>query len=994
MTLEGDRQAKNHGLQLIIKKLALCKDDALVKKLAPSLINHYFLQLHSSPNRSGINDPDFFALVYRTGNQKLIKKLLDDFAMAEYTATYITLANLGDEKLIKSTLDKNWNKLKLSGNVKLSPDGLACAEKVCAAIKEPEEKYIAKVLFATPRVYRKDKDGKINYRQYNVQSAAFTKLANEFGNIKFSSKTNEIFCLQSLLSIHSDAGKIIAEKIPEKFLAFDVDTLVRLRNYNLSRQAGQVYFNCLMSGNSQAVFEKIKRLVELSRSSDNGIKNSVRNMLRGCSDAFFSKNLQEIKTEQVNDLAHLLLLLFNNMEDGYKAYPQSAFLIYLAGKQDELIKKLKSTPDNRRRVQTYLWNNQLRYMKSFCEKNKLEPRQKITDFLNSHLAREIFKNNAAALTEVQTSFVRESSDSFAGFKTYYDSLRANNKCSVNMINQFYSKLGQFIRKEYRRLKGNNRNQSPEAMRILFENYDKAFRDSDFTIRYNCLQLFTNLSKSQMRELINKRKALKNKSKSALRLDNILQAYLERNQSRRISPETTEKMWNDIKGLPENWRTALGLVLFRQRGGETLSRFLVAPVVKMVKDRKLASFYLRGLIYNIAIIDDKTLLKKIAPPLVDFYLGMVDKWDDNNCKNNRMAIAMSLNLAYRIDYIEQVKKFIAYPKINKYADVYICLANAGAEDILREALDKNWRGLSWPSRIVLFPDAAVLGRKLSAGFQKAEKKYISSVLFAGPAVYRQNKNGDINRYSSRGQKKLLKRLTMEFGKIEFSSVKNKIFCLTILLNRRENYDLLAKKSADKILSIPLAEIADNEDNRFHNQIGSFYFVCSRFGKIKPVTEKVRQLVKLYETSENRLKHRVRNILHAFDNAYRSFNLRNIKTADAKAFADLGLVMFSGSININRSLPWNAAFFSYLAEDQNTFIAALKKIPANKRNFYSGNWSNCLRNIEHFCKSNDLDCEKVIMGFLDSPLIKELYQNKMNNINNIRKNIARRFVKKAK
>jgi predicted Zn-dependent protease len=992
MALKGDNQAKGHGLRQVIQKLARCKDDALVKKLAPPLINHYLLQLHNNQNIR--NTPQLLALVYRTGNQKLIKRLLDNLGMAGYTSTYIVLANRGAGELIKSLLDKNWNKLKFHGSERLSPDGLACAKKICAEIKEPEKKYIAEILFTSSPVYRANKDGGIDYRRYDAQSAAIKKLAEEFGKVKFSRVENKIFCLQALLSVHSDTAKILAEKFPEQMLAFDVFTLAKIKNYNLSRQIGRLYFNCLLAGNEKAVFEKIDRLLEINKNADRSLKDSVKNIMRGCSDAFLSSNLNKIEQKHVKDLSHLLLMLLRDMDDNYKTYPQLAFVIYLDGKQDELIKELKSMPDNRRRVQTYQWS-QLRNIKSFCERNKLNARKEITGFLQSPLVKEIFKGKDSDLAKVQTSFVQENCNSFADFKNYYDSLRENDKVSVNMINQFYGKLHQFIRKKYDQLRRDNKNQSFKATQILLKEYDEAFNDSNFTASFDSFWIFNRLSIPQLQDILDKRTAPgNNKSKSALQLDNIIRGYLEIKRSRHVDPGPAEKMWDDLKGLPENWKIALGIALISKQGCENLSRFIAVPVLEMVKKRQLSNFYLSNLLGTLAVVKDKSILKKIAPPLLSAYLEMIGKWSDKSYNSNRNAIAMAASLAYRCGDVETVKKLVADPRITRNASFYICMANAGADGILKETLDKNWRNLNFPSNIVLLPEAAVMTQKISAEFKDAEKKYVVRVLFAGPAVYRKNKDGTVNYYSSRGQRKLLKKLAADFGNIKFSSDQNKVFCLNVLFNRRENRDILVKKSADEILSIPGAEFIRNENYNFWRQLGDFYFSCCCSGKTRAVNEKIKEFISLYKSLGKDSRYRVKNIITFFKNSYNSFNLRGFKTTDAGDFAVLGVMLLTSDTVENQNFPWNAVFFSYLAGDPKTFISAIGKIPANKRNFYTGNWRHCRQNIENFCKKNKLDPEKTIMGLLDSPQIKELCKDNMENINKIKKDMARRFAKKTK
>jgi hypothetical protein len=454
------------------------------------------------------------------------------------------------------------------------------------------------------------------------------------------------------------------------------------------------------------------------------------------------------------------------------------------------------------------------------------------------------------------------------------------------------------------------------------------------------------------------------------------------------------MWDDLKGLPENWKIALGIALISKQGCENLSRFIAVPVLEMVKKRQLSNFYLSNLLGTLAVVKDKSILKKIAPPLLSAYLEMIGKWSDKSYNSNRNAIAMAASLAYRCGDVETVKKLVADPRITRNASFYICMANAGADGILKETLDKNWRNLNFPSNIVLLPEAAVMTQKISAEFKDAEKKYVVRVLFAGPAVYRKNKDGTVNYYSSRGQRKLLKKLAADFGNIKFSSDQNKVFCLNVLFNRRENRDILVKKSADEILSIPGAEFIRNENYNFWRQLGDFYFSCCCSGKTRAVNEKIKEFISLYKSLGKDSRYRVKNIITFFKNSYNSFNLRGFKTTDAGDFAVLGVMLLTSDTVENQNFPWNAVFFSYLAGDPKTFISAIGKIPANKRNFYTGNWRHCRQNIENFCKKNKLDPEKTIMGLLDSPQIKELCKDNMENINKIKKDMARRFAKKTK
>jgi hypothetical protein len=989
MALHSNRQVSSYNIRQIAEKLALIRDDAIIKKVAPPLINYYVLEIHkwdaNRLKRERASIAQILTLAYRVGNKKLVEKLLKDFKMAQYSDSYISLANLGAEELLKELLNQNWQNLISVPRLKLLPEGQACAEKVCKEIKSPEENYIVRTMFASPLVLLK-RDSRNTYR---TQSKVLKKLAEEFNNIKFSKKQNKIFCLQVLLHNSQDI-KTLAQKSSASILALSLDDILQVDDYNFATRIGQFYFACLNHGNGKKAMEKINEIIKYKNSTTGQTAQKAINILNGLGQNYQSMDLRKVKLAQVKEFAQLGILISTDQTVRWDRFlTHAAFFNYLAGEDKKFIAMLKDVPDNYINVRANNWRHYMRNLKAFCDSNKLDAQKKISGFLDSPSVKELFKKKPEELAKLKTYYMQENCGDFKEFKTYYEALKKNSKISINEINNFYNRLQQFTRKRYYELQKKNSNNNLNTAKALVQEYDAALAGSNMPILYSNFYVFNNLRKEQMQELVNNRAALKTQKSS--QLDLILKAYLEIKQKHKLSSETVNKMWMDMKDMPEPWQAALGLNILNLRGGEYIVPELTGVALKLAsqKPRQINDYQIEQLINKLALIKEDNIIKKVAPPLIKYYMPKTSKWHGRQFKYKRTTALNFLTILFKSGDNKLAEKLLRNSDLPKYSDTYIVLANYKKTDLFKELLDKNYLNLLSPSQMALFPDTAVWAQTVCKKIKDPEKSYICRVLFSSAMIYSKDRNGEINYNRKRSQSKALKELAQEFGKIKFSKKQSQMFCLAALLRFWQNNDILAKKAANHILSITPDEIIKNEDGNFHYQIGRFYFACCRFGHIKAVSEKIKELIKLYKDSTGNNKYRAQHIINSYLSAYNSFNLRGIKSAQAKEFSDLGIMVLNSNVSNDRNLPWNIAFFTYLSKNEKAFTEALKNMP--NKSFYSRNWRGCFNNFKHFCMYNNLKTRGEITGFLDSSSMKELFKNKSDELEKIKKDVLKSFVK---
>ena len=420
----------------------------------------------------------------------------------------------------------------------------------------------------------------------------------------------------------------------------------------------------------------------------------------------------------------------------------------------------------------------------------------------------------------------------------------------------------------------------------------------------------NLPVNQLQELIKYQKSLKSKSKISLQIKLILQAYLEMKQKHKIKAETASAMWNEIKGLPQDWQVALGLKMLNLQGCEQVAQYVVEPAVKLAlgRSRQFSSYNIRQIAEKLVLIKDDAVIKKVAPPLINYYILEIHKWDANRLKNERAGIARILTLAYRAGNKKLVERLLEDFKMAQYSDSYISLANLGAEKLLKTFLDKNWRNLSFAPRLKLQTKGRNCADKVLKEIKEPEENYLVRTMFAAPSILVKINN----RNSYRTQSKARRKLAEEFNNIKFSRKQNEIFCLQILLQNSRDVKILAEKSSKSIFDLEFDDIFQTDAYNFARQIGQFYFMSLGLKNSKEAMKKINEIIKYKNSTNNQTAQRAKNVLNGMAQSYQSMDLRKIKLAQVKEFAKLGLLLLS-----NDTAGWTGSFkyqlFSTILQD---------------------------------------------------------------------------------
>ena len=409
MARRGNNQIRNYDIKAIVAKLALSKDAAFVKKYAPQLISYYALEMCNwkdrefKYNRTLISH--ILSLAYRMNNEKIVNKILKDFKMAKYPDVYIALANVDAEKIIKKLLDKNWRSFSVPTQGKLSAQGIACAKKICESIKDPEQKYIVTTMFAGTLVRMKDKKGRIQHNTYRTQDSILKKLAKEFKNIKFSDKKNKLFCLKVFFP-KSHMIVILAEQSAPSILAYDINEILAMKDYNFSLQMGKFYFEAAKYGNYKVAIKKINELIKLQNSSDRNIRVQAERMLKGSMD-YYNSGFKNVKIKQVKELFEFgRVLIRSRAQNWNKCLEPTAFLAYLAKKQKEFIADIKSDKDIAKKLAVGSWRSSLGKLKIFCKENKIDAKKEMSAFLDSAIMKEIYKKNPKKLKKIKEDMIK------------------------------------------------------------------------------------------------------------------------------------------------------------------------------------------------------------------------------------------------------------------------------------------------------------------------------------------------------------------------------------------------------------------------------------------------------------------------------------------------------------------------------------------------------------------------------------------------------------
>ena len=742
-------------------------------------------------------------------------------------------------------------------------------------------------------------------------------------------------------------------------------TLSRIKNNSKWKKEAKEYFNTLKK---PAIGAKIFKAIQESK------PDRIFEMLAEKQSGFEKMPLEKQKTFCV-ELATLIsrqtIKDLKPTSKGWKIY-QLYQKFTSSANQDKVEKFYKQNIGNNH--YSYLQNTGK--LIADVAKNNPEKAGKIFEHAIRKLDLYIIQHPNYANSNLASNLLerlRQNCNNLSQCRVYYDCLEKIKKPSINMIGNFYNQLQNVTNNRYYKLNKNNR---PLAIKKLLKEYEAAFKDSNIILTYETLYRLNDLRPNQLREIIKERKALKQKTHIASQINLILQACLELREKRKVTAETANKIWAQVKALPKEWQVAIGLKMLNRRGFESIAQYLVGPAVKMAlqRNRQINSYNIQQIAEKLALVKDDAVIKKVAPPLINYYILEIHKWDANHLKNQRVALSRFLTLVYRSGNIKLVKKLLNDFKMAQYSDIYIALANLGAEELIKNSLKNNWQNLSFSPQLIMLPKAVTCAEKVCKNIKNIEEKYVAEVLFAIPRVYRKDNNGAINYNSSNYQNNAVKKLAREFGKIKFSQKSTKIFCLQALGSNSYAIRILAEKFADQILSLSFDEIFNISDYNFTNRIGQFYFTSLQHGNSKEVLAKVNELLKYRKGTNNATKQKAQRILNGIARGYQSMDLRKIKSKQVKELAQLGRLIFTNDTAGWDRLVQYAAFFNYIAGEQKEFIAVLKTIPDKRIRVYANNWRYNMRNLKTFCKNNKLDAQKKIFGFLDSQLLKELFKKK--------------------
>jgi hypothetical protein len=221
LALAGKNQINNREISKIARLLIPLENDAAFKNVVCKLIRYYALEMCKWKKKDFKNNRTLTAyileLAYKCDNLKLYNKIIADFGFAEFADSCIVMANAGDVENLKKYLPKNYLKFSNRPDAIITPDGKKLADGVCDEIKDKQEKYVVRVLFAAPEVFTKA-NGKILFGKSTPQNNSLKELAKDFTNMKFSNLNTRLFCLKILISnsksrdvLAYDGKKLITE---------------------------------------------------------------------------------------------------------------------------------------------------------------------------------------------------------------------------------------------------------------------------------------------------------------------------------------------------------------------------------------------------------------------------------------------------------------------------------------------------------------------------------------------------------------------------------------------------------------------------------------------------------------------------------------------------------------------------------------------------------------------------------------------------------------
>ena len=403
LALTGKRQIENREIRTIVEKMVTLENNTEFKNAARKIIRYYALEMckwkeHDFKNNRSLTSY-IMQLAYKSGDLKLYNKIIEDFRFAEFANSYIIMVNIGDAESCQKYLHKNYLKFTNVPSVKITPDGKKLAAKICEGIKDEQEKYIARVLFATPYVFVK-KNGKSNH-----QTKTLVELAKDFTKVKFSDKNIKLFCLKALL-VNSKACSVLARNGNAIISEIDIKTTIAdpQFRYNSLRAFGRLLFESTKYGSEKEVTSWIKALNDLVKGSDHRIQGKARNSLYRIGNMFAQVNLRNMTPGEVKMFCKPLLELMKNSYTNRNCAAAAAFLNYLSGNEKAFLDITKKVPLD----ENYNYYHKLIQIfdrfKYYSRKNKIsaaEAEKTVFNFLDSDSAKVLFRENKEKLEKLK-----------------------------------------------------------------------------------------------------------------------------------------------------------------------------------------------------------------------------------------------------------------------------------------------------------------------------------------------------------------------------------------------------------------------------------------------------------------------------------------------------------------------------------------------------------------------------------------------------------------
>ena len=609
-------------------------------------------------------------------------------------------------------------------------------------------------------------------------------------------------------------------------------------------------------------------------------------------------------------------------------------------------------------------------------------------------------------------------------RVYYECLRKTRKPTVNMLNRFYSKLDSVLRQHYNKL--NNKKNLVETAHLFLDEYEKAFAGSDFIVPYGSLKVLLRLNAKQFEQVIKERNpvikpkgavALKDKpgksfpekkiikpvistprkkSKIRKQLDILVQAKLEFQKNNQVSKETVSKIWKPVEKLKPAWKVVLGLKIVAINNARQLVIELVDPAIKLalVGKRQIDDREICRIARLMVQLKDGADFKKAAHKMIRYYALEMCKWKKHDFKRNRTLTAYVMELAYRCGDLDLYNKIIGDFGFAEFSDSYIVMVNVGDTEKSKKYLSKNYLKFNDVPGIEISPEGKKFAGRICDGIKNSQKQYVVRVLFAAPNVFVE-KNGKILYGKRTPQTKTLEKLAKDFSNIKFSNAGVKLFCLKVLLANGKSRDVLARNGKTILAGININTTlnAPQIDYTSRRAIGQLLFESMKYGAEKEVTSVIKTLNKIAAGDDRGIGDKAKNVLYRTGCKFAYPDLQTMTPQKVKVFCGVLLELMKNK-SANRECAAAAAFLSYLAGDEKTFLAAIKKTPLNKNYNYYHKVKQLLNRFENYSrknKINNVDSVEKMISFLDSESAKELFSKKKAELEKLKKYIRKPFEK---